>query len=210
MRIPAQLVVTAALISAGIMGLAVEVFLVKWYPVHEQQIRDDALKLLPYRNESLGIEEMQIAGGIYGKVQGFPGGVRIYRPHFLGMGPSITITQHPNLDQVSEFSPQTLANWQTDGVQKNIPRYNFDHTPINGRDAALIWQWKTGAMIVTAHVISPSEIVEVTCSTAGGEEKLYLEACEESLRSIKLAGPLPQPKPPEGVEEIPSLPGTIQ
>ncbi len=200
MRLPAQLVVTIALICAGIMGLAVETFLVRWYPEHVQRLRDDALKLLPYRNDALGIEEMKIAAGIYGKVQDFPGGVRVYRPHFLGTGPFITLTAQPNPTQATEFSPQVMAIWESDGVQKNLPRYNFDHTPVNNRDAALIWQWKNGSMTITAHVISPSSILEADCSTAGAEEKLYLEACEESLRTIKLAGPMPKK-----LEEIPRL-----
>ena len=186
-------------IGGGFLGA--EYFLVKWYPRHQQQVSDQTLKLLPYRNEALGIE-MQVAAGIYGKVESFPGGVRIFRPRLLGTGPSLTVTTQPNPERAAEFSPQILAVWQTDGVQKGIPRYSFEHTAILNRDAVLIWQSRNRSLALTARVISPERIVQVDCSPGGENEALFIQACESSARTLKVAGPEPAPKPPVGVEEV--------
>lgn len=134
---------------------------------------------------------MQVAAGIFGKVEKFAGGVNISRDRFWGEGPSLTITSQPNVDHAEEFSPQILAIWETDGVLKNIPRYRFDHTKLAERDAVIIQQYKDHALRLTAHVISPDRIVVADCSTGSGDQALLLEACDESLRSIKVAGPPP-------------------
>lgn len=181
-----------------------ETILVKWLPVHRQRVREETLSLLPYRNDALGIE-MQVAEGFYGEIEGFPGGVRIGRSEFWRIGPSLTITSQPNPDQTAEFSPQVVAKWEIEGVNEQLPRYYFSQTKINSRDAVLIRQYKNRAMLLTARLISPERIIEVNCTSGSEDEDLYMEACEESVRTIKLAGPEPLPPPPPGViEMIPS------
>ncbi len=187
-----QLLVALAIVVLGGAGLGGEYFLVKWYPHHRQRVADETLKLLPYRNDGLGIE-MHVAAGICGKIQDFPGGVKIFRPAFWSIGPSLTITAQPNPDHAAEFSPQILAKWQTQGVTEEIPRYRFEHTKINNRDAVLIWQYKDRSMLVTAHVISPERIVEADCTPGMADEDLFMEACRESLQTLKVAGPEPRP-----------------
>jgi hypothetical protein len=203
----AQMIVALVILIVGGGGLAGEYIVVRWWwPVHKQRVTDETLKLLPYRNDGLGVE-MQIAAGIYGKVRSFPGGVRIYRPRLIGAGPSITLTSQPNPEHSFEFSPQTIAIWETDGVQKGIPNYRFEHTQIMKRDAVLISQLKNRRMLLTAREISPDRIIEANC-TAGDEsdEALYLQACDSSLRTIKAAGPEPPPPEEPGVQEIPGTP----
>jgi len=202
----AQIVVALVILVVGGGGLALEYVLVKWWPVHKERVTEETLALLPYRNDGLGVE-MQIASGIYGKVRSFPGGVRIYRPRLVGTGPAITINSQPNPDHSFEFSPQLLAVWQTDGVQKGIPSYRFEHAQIMKRDAALIWQYKNRRMLLTLREISPDRIIEANC-TAGDEsnESLYMQACESSLRTIKVSGPEPPEQPEPGVQEIPGPP----
>ena len=75
------------------------------------------------------------------------------------------------------------------------------------RDAALIWQYKNRRMLLTLREISPDRIIEANC-TAGDEsnESLYMQACESSLRTIKVAGPEPPEQPEPGVQEIPGPP----
>ena len=179
---------------------------VKWWPLHNERVTEKTLQLLPYENDGLGIK-MQVAAGIYGKVKSFPGGVRIYRPRLIGSGPSINITSQPNPDHSFEFSPQILAIWETDGVQKNIANYRFEHAQVMNRDAALIWQPKNRRMMLTLREISPDRIIQAEC-TAGDEtnEALYMQACDSSLRTIKVAGPEPPPQPEPGVQEIPGPP----
>jgi hypothetical protein len=140
-------------------------------------------------------------------VTSFPGGVKIHRPRLIGAGPSITITSQPNPGHGFEFSPQTLAIWETEGVQKGIRDYRFEHAPVMNRDAALIWQYKNRRMLLTLREITPDRIIEANC-TAGDEsnESLYMQACESSLRTLKIAGPEP-PLPAEpGIQEIPGPP----
>ena len=196
-----QLIVAVGVVVIGGGFLAAEYFLVKWYPRYQQQVNEQTLKLLPYRNDALGIQ-MQVAAGIYGRVESFPGGVRIFRPRLLGDGPSLTVTSQPNPDRAPAFSPQVLAVWQTDGVQKGIPRYSFEHTAILNRDAVLIWQSQNRSLALTARVISPERIVQVDCSPGGENEALFIQACESSARTLKVAGPEPAAKPPVGVEEV--------
>jgi len=189
------------IIGGGLVGG--EYLLVKWYPVHKQRVAEQTLKLLPYQNEGLGIE-LQVAAGLYGKIEAFAGGVKIYRPEFWSLEPSLTITSQPNPDQATEFTPQVLAVWQTDGVTHNLPRYRFDHLQINGRDAVLISQYRVHSMLLTARVISPDRIIEADCTPGSEDEDLYMQACNDTLMTLKVEGPMPPPKPPPpgGVEEI--------
>ena len=187
-EIPAQLVVGVGILLIGGVLLGGEYFLVWWTPRHKQRVADDTLKQLPYHNESLGVD-MQVAAGICGKVESFPGGAKIFRPRLWGEGPSIIITSEPNADHASEFSPEILAKWETDGVLQGIPRYHYDHTRIQDRDAVLLEQYKNHAMTVAAHVMSPDRIIVADCSTGGDDQVLLMEACDESLRTLKVAGP---------------------
>ena len=125
----------------------------------------------------------------------FPGASGFFHQDSGASGPSITITSQPNPDQSAEFTPQDLAKWETDGVQHELPRYHFEHTRINDRDAVLIWQYKNRAMLLTARIISPDHIVEANCTPGSADEDLYMQACDESVRTIKVAGP-PSPPPP--------------
>jgi len=201
-EIPLQLKVAIGVLLAGAVILGGEYLLVKWYPRYQQRIAEKTLKLLPYRNDSLGIE-MQVAAGLYGKVESFPGGVKIIRPRFWSFSPTLTITSQPNPDQAPEFSPQVLAKWQTAGTYEVIARYSFEHLKINRRDAVLIWQYKDRAMTLTARVISPERIIEADCLPGREDEDLYLQACEDSMRTLKVAGPEPPaPSPPAEVLEL--------
>lgn len=204
-HIPTQLIVGLAIVIVGGAIVGGEYLLVKWWPQHQQRVHDEVLTLLPYRNDTLGVE-MQVAAGIYGKVEGFPGGVRIERSKFWSIGPSLTITMQPNPDQSAEFSPQVLAKWQTLGVTEEIPRYRMDHLRIHDRDAVLIRQFPGRIMLLTARIISPDRIIEATCSPGREDEDLYMNACEESLKTIKVAGPpSPPPSPPStGIIELTS------
>jgi hypothetical protein len=121
--------------------------------------------------------------------------VKILRSKLWGIGPSLTITSQPNPDKAAEFSPQVLAQWETQGVYQQIPRYRFERTTINKRDAVLIWQFKGHAMLLTARVISPDRVVEAACTPGLEDERLYLEACDSTLHTLKVAGPEPPPTP---------------
>jgi hypothetical protein len=200
-QIPTQLIVGLAILVIGGGIVWCEYFLVKWYPGHKEAVKEETLKLLPYKNDSLGIE-MQVAAGLYEKVKPFPGGVRVFAPRFWSIGPSLTLTSQSNPDQSVEFTPQILAKWQTLGVTEDIPRYHFERTRINNRDAVLIWQYKDRAMVLTARIISPDRIVQADCTPGRADEDLYMQACDESLRTIKVAGPeSPLPLTP-GVMEL--------
>jgi hypothetical protein len=176
------------ILLVGGLLLGGEYFWVKWAPLHKQRVEDETLKQLPYHNESMGVD-LQVAAGIFGQAESFAGGVKIFRSQLWGQGPSLTITSEPNVDHASEFSQEILAKWETDGVLQNIPRYRFNHTRLADRDAVLIQRSKDRTLWLTAHVISPDRIIVADCSTGGGDQALLLEACDESLRSIKVAGP---------------------
>jgi hypothetical protein len=201
-EISTQLLVALGIVLLGGGILAGEYFLVKWYPRHQQHVQEEALKLLPYRNDSLGIE-MQVAAGLYGEVENFPGGVRITRPKFWSIPPSLTITSQPNPDGTFEFSPQILAKWQTQGTYEEIPRYHFEHTRINNRDAILIWQYKNRAMLLTVRVISSERLIEMYCTPGREDEELFMQACESSVHTLKVAGPEPPPPVPLILELAP-------
>ncbi len=200
-KVPTQVIVTLVILLGGGIFLGAEFLIVKWHSYYKQRVAEQTLALIPYHNETLGID-MQVAAGIYGKADGFPDGVKIQHPRLLGTGPSLTITEEPNPDKSFEFAPQTLAKWQTQGVYQEIPRYGFDHTKIQGRDAALIWQQKDHRMYLSAHIISPDRIVDADCTPGAADESLYLQACESTLRSIKVAGPAPPPPPGPGIIEL--------
>lgn len=202
-EIPMQLTVGLGIAILGGLLVGGEYLLVKWWPAHEQHVAEETLKLLPYRNDALGIT-MQVAAGIYGNVDTFPDGAKIYQPKFWSIGPSLTLTTQSNPDKAFEFTPQLLANWETRGTLEEIPRYTFEHDKIQGRDAALIWFYRDRAMWLTAHIISPDHIIQADCTTGRADEALYLEACEESLRSIQVAGPQPPAPKPPGVIELKS------
>jgi hypothetical protein len=199
LRIPTQLIVALAIVLIGAGAIGGEYLLVKWLPHHEQNVKDAAQRLLPYQNPSLGIESMGVAAGIYGRVEDSPGGVHVYRTKFLGGGPSITITSQANPDGATDFSEQLLAQWEAIGANTGIPRYNFEHTQVNGHNIAFVWQLqRNNQMLVTAHLISPQRIIQLACTPGAEDERTYMEACEATARSIKLSGPqLPPPQEPE-------------
>ncbi len=181
--------------------------MVKWYPGHVAAVTSETLRLIPYKNDGMGID-MQVAAGIDKKVEISPGEVRIYSPRLISTDPSIAITSQPNPDQSAEFTPQTLAVWETDGTLHHLPRYQFEHTRINDRDAVLIWQSVDRHMMLTTRIISPDRIIEAKCTAGGGDEDLYMQACDESVRTIKVAGP-PSP-PPAGMDGATSAPITLK
>jgi len=201
-RVPTQLIVGVAILLVGGGLVGGEYFLVKWYPGHKAAVEKETLAPVAYKNDDLGFE-MQVAAGIEHKVESFAGGVRIYSPRFLSAGPTLTITSRPNPDATAEFTPQELAIWETDGSLHHLPRYEFGRTRINDRDAALIWQEKSHVMMLTARIISPAHIIEADCTPGSADERLYMQACDESVRTIKVAGP---PSPAQavasGIEEV--------
>jgi hypothetical protein len=195
-----QLWLLLVIVFGGAGALGAEYLLVKWYPRHQQRVADEVLTLLPYRNDSLGVE-MQVAAGIYGKVEGFPGGVKIYRSKFWSVGPSLTITSQPNPDNAAEFSPQILAKWESQGAIEEIPRYHFERTKINNRDAVLISQLGHRTMLLTVHIISPERVVEVDCTPGLADEDLYMQACHSSVETMRVAGPeAPAPVQPQLID----------
>jgi len=199
-QIPTQLMVGIGilLVGGGIVGG--EYLLVKGYPAHKEAVRKRTLAPIFYKNDDLGFE-MQVAAGLDERTESFAGGIRISSSRFWSVGPSLTITSQPNPDQSAEFTPLDLAKWETDGALHELPRYNFEHTQINGRDAVLIWQYKDRAMLLTARIISPAHILEANCTTGSADEELYMLACDQSVRTIKVLGP-PSPPVTSGVNEI--------
>ena len=216
-KLSMQVKFALGIILIGGTALGAEYVLVKWYPYYQGYKANKVLQALPYQNATLGID-IQVAAGIYGKVDDFPGGVRIYRSHLFSRGPALIITSQSNPNSAEEFSPQLLAKWQTAGTIQEIPDYRFDHTKIQGRDAVMIWQSTEHAKVlpaisfdvssaenaelVTGHIISPDHIVEANCRPGSSDPALFLRACEESIKSIKVSGPPPQEKPEPGVLEL--------
>jgi hypothetical protein len=216
-KLSMQVKFALGIILVGGSALLAEYVLVKWYPYYEGYKANKVLEALPYQNATLGID-MQVAAGIYGSIDDFPGGVRIYRSRLFSRGPALIITSQSNPNNGDEFSPQLLAKWQTAGTYEKIPDYRFEHMEIQGRDAVMIWQSKEHAKVlpaisfdvsssenaelVTAHIISPDHIVEANCRPGSSDPALFMRACEESIKSIKVSGPPPQEKPEPGVLEL--------
>jgi len=200
-HIPIQLIlaVSILIIGAGLVGG--EYLLVKWYPGHHQRVSEATLKQRPYHNDALGID-VQIADGLFGNVETFPGGVKISRPNFWSIGPSLTITSQPNPDETWEFSPEVLAKWESKGATEDLPFYHVEHAKINNRDAMVIRELKGRTMHLTARIMCRERIIEADCSPGGEDEALYMEACDETLRTIKAAGAEPPPPPQPGVVEV--------
>jgi hypothetical protein len=202
-RASTQLIVALAIILIGGGALGAEVLLVKWYPIHKQAVTDALQKMLPYQNPKLGIE-MEVAAGIYGKVQDIPDGVRIYRPQVFGPVPSLTIVSLPNPDGATEFSGDLLAQWETAGATHSILGYFYQHTQINGRNAALIHQPRNHMTVLTAHLISPQRILQVDCIPGADDQDIFVPACDSTVYSIKLDGvPPPPPTETAPVEVLP-------
>jgi hypothetical protein len=199
-EIPFQLVVGLAILLIGGGIMAGEYYLVKWLPRHKERVREETLKPVPYKNDKLGIE-IQIAAGFMGKIEEFPGGVRITRPKFMSISPSLTITSQPNPDGTFEFDPKVLAKWQTDDIYQQLSRYRFMRLKINNRDAVFISQYRDRAMVHTTRVISSERIIEINCTPGREDEDLYLRACDETARTVRVAGPEP-PAPPEPILEL--------
>jgi len=200
-RIPVQLILAVSILIIG-SGLAGgEYFLVKWYPGHQQRVSVATLQQRPYHNDALGID-IQIANGLYGNVEAFPGGVKISRSVFWSIGPSLTITSQPNPDETWEFSQEALAKWEAKGVAEDLPLYHLEHSKINNRDAMLIRELKGRYMHLTARIMCRERIIEADCSPGAEDEVLYMQACDETLRSIKAAGAEPPPAAPPGVVEL--------
>ncbi|MGH9446324.1 MAG: hypothetical protein ACRD3O_11445 [Terriglobia bacterium] len=188
--------VTIIIAIAGAIILGVEYLGIRWLPGHRERSVEAVLEQLPYQNNGLGIK-MQIAAGIYGKVENQPTGVTIYRSKLFGAGPSITVTSQPNTTSSSQFSPQLIAQLETAGVRDKITGYQFEHLTLDQRDAVLISQYNTRkrSLDFTARVMAPDRIVQAVCTTGSANPDLYSQACDESLRSIQVAGPpsnLPQ------------------
>ena len=50
-------------------------------------------------------------------------------------------------------------------------------------------------MVETLRVISPTRIIEADCTPGGEDAALYMQACDESLRTLKVEGPESVPAP---------------
>jgi len=200
-NIPTQLIVGLGILLVGGAVVGGEYLLVKGYPAHKEAVKKRTLAPVSYKNADLGIE-LQVAAGIDEKVAPFAGGVRISASRFWSIGPSLTITSQPNPDQSSEFTPQDLARWETEGALQELPRYHFEHTRIHDRDAVLIWQYKNRSMLLTARVIAPAHLVEANCTPGSADEDLYMQACDETVRTIKIAG-APSPPPASDIAVAP-------
>jgi hypothetical protein len=201
-NIPTQLIVGLGILLVGGAIVGGEYLLVKGYPAHKEAVKKRTLAPVSYKNDDLGID-LQVAAGIDEKVRPFAGGVRISGSRFWSVGPSLTITSQPNPDQTSEFTPQDLAKWETEGTLQELPRYHFEHARIHDRDAVLIWQYKNREMLLTARIIAPAHLVEANCTPGNADEDLYMLACDESVRTIEIAGPA-SPPPPSDIEVAPN------
>lgn len=194
--ISGQRKVTIIIVIVGVILLGGEYLAIRWLPGHRERANQALLRQLPYQNNGLGIN-MRVAAGIYGKVEDQPTDIRIYRPKLFGGGPSITVTSQPNTTSSSQFSPELLAQLETAGVRENLTGYQFEHLTLDQRDAVLISQYDflQRSLDYTARVMTPERIVQAVCATGSANQDLYSQACDESLRSIQVAGPpsnLPQ------------------
>ncbi len=184
----AQAILGLVLLIGGGGLVGGEYLWVRWYPAHKQRLADEALAQVAYGNTGLGIS-LQVAKGIYEKAEILPEEVRLYRPGLSGDGPSLTIKSEANPDGASEFTPQALAIWQTDGSTYKIPHYEYEHTRVVDRDAVIIHRPRGRSIVETLHVISPTRIIEAECTNGDADAALYMQACDESLRSLKIEGP---------------------
>ena len=58
-------------------------------------------------------------------------------------------------------------------------------------------------MVLTARVISPDRLIEASCTPGTlDDEALYMQACEASVRTLKVAGPEPAPTLTPRVQEL--------
>ena len=202
-HIPSQLILAVSILIIGGGLVGGEYLLVKWYPGHRQRVSEETLKQRPYHNDALEID-IQIAEGLYGNAEIFPNGVKISRSKFWSIGPSLTITSQPNPDQTFEYSQEVLAKWESRGAVEDLPLYHVEHTKINNRDAMMIRELKGRYMHLTARIMCRERIVEADCSPGAEDETLYMDACDQTLRSIKVAGAEPPPSP--GVVELSPAP----
>jgi hypothetical protein len=196
-RASAHLVLAMVILIVGGGIVGGEYFLVRWYPAHKERADAEALAPVAYGNTGLGIS-IEVAKGIYKKAEVGPNEVKLSRPGLFGGGPSLTIKSEPNPDGASEFTPQILAIWETDGSIHKIPRYGFEHTKVMDRDAVIIHALGGDSMVETLRVISPTRIIEADCTPGGEDNALYMQACDESLRTLKVEGP---PSTPSRVTE---------
>lgn len=189
------------LVVIGAIALGGEYLLVRWYPGHKQRVADAILRQIPYQNDGLGLR-MQVAAGIYDKVQVYAGGTKIYHSGLLGGGPSITITSQPNTSGSSQFSAQYMADLETEGERNQLSGYQFQHVTLSERDAVMIWQYdpRTRSMNVTARIMAPDRLLEAVCNTGTANQGVLTRACDESLRSIQLSGP-PSNLPKDSLNE---------
>lgn len=193
--VSSQRKVTVGIVIVGAVLLTSEFLLIRWYPGHKDRANQQALKLLPYQNSPMGLQ-MDIAATLYGRVRNGANQIEISRWHLFGRPPSITISLKPN--HSTQFTPELLADLETAGVRNNLLGYQFQHVTLGDRDAVLIWQYDppTRSMNVTAQVLAPDRMIQAVCNTgSGGDQDLYTEACNETLKSIQLSGPpsnLPQ------------------
>jgi hypothetical protein len=187
-QISGQRKVTIGILVIGAALLSTEFFFIRWYPGHQERVQQGALKLFPYQNSAMGLQ-MDLAAALYGKVRDGGKDVTISRWKLFGKGPSVTISLKPNSS--SQFTPELLANLETQGVKNNLLGYQFQHLILGTRDAILIWQYdeRSRSMNVTAQVLAPDRMIQAVCNTGSGDQDLYTEACNETLKSIQLTGP---------------------
>lgn len=187
-RMSGQRKVTIIILIAGAILLGSEFLIIRWYPGHKERVQQQELKLLSYQNNSLGLQ-MQVAAVIYGKVRNTGKDVRIYRSHLFSKGPSIAISSKPSTS--AQFTPEFIAQTETAGVRKNLLGYEFQHVTLGNRDAVLIWQYDppSRSLNITAQVLAPDREIDAVCNTGSGDQDLFTEACDESLKSIQLTGP---------------------
>jgi hypothetical protein len=188
-NISGQRKVTIGILVVGAILLSAEFLLIRWYPGHQERSQQQALKLFPYQNSAMGLQ-MDVAACLYGRVRDSGvKGIKISRWGLFGKGPSITISLKPNSS--AQFTPELIAQLETAGVRENLLGYQFQHVTLGSRDAILIWQYDehSRSMNVTAQVLAPDRMIEAVCNTGTGDQDLYTEACNESLKSIQLSGP---------------------
>jgi len=68
----------------------------------------------------------------------------------------------------------------------------------------MIWQYmpQTQSMQVTARIMAPDRILQAVCDTGNADQAVYTPACDESLKSIVLAGPPSVLSPPPSLTSV--------